>query len=379
MEKVDVLVVGGGPAGATVAALCAARGLRVGLVEHKRFPRHKVCGDVLNPRCWPVFERLGVAARIAALPHRELSGATFSTRRGATLTIDHRGMRAVRRSLLDSALLDHARSSGVIVYEGEAAHQVQPGWRITTTRHEFLAPVLVGADGRNSVIAKQTGLARRRLGEDSGSIALQGHFRAPESMDDYVQLHLFAGGYCGIVRVDDSELNLCLVTDRAGAVHRGDCGELFERTAGQNPQFRALGIAPEPLAPLQSAHPLRTPPNKPCSGGVYLAGDALRAVEPFTGQGIYFALRTGELAAQAIGGGVDYAHAIRRLHRHQATANEGLYRLMYHERAAGAVVSALRRFPGLQRWLAGTVLSSGMPAPGDRRAPRAPCAPRRND
>jgi menaquinone-9 beta-reductase len=372
MERFDVLVVGGGPAGATVAAQCAMRGLRVGLVEHKRFPRHKVCGDVINPRCWPVFERLGVAGLVRALPHRELSGATFTTQRGATLTIDHRGLWAVRRSVLDAALLDHAKACGVTVYEGEVAHKARPGWRVLTTGREFTAPVLVGADGRHSLVAKEAGLACRRDDGRGGPIALQAHFHAPAAMDDKVQLHLFPGGYCGIVRVDTTELNLCLVTDRAGAAYHGDCGQLFAQTAGRNPQFCALGLLPEPLGPLRSAHPLWTPPNRPCGGGVFLAGDALRAVEPFTGQGIFFALRTGELAAQAICEGADYSTAIRRLYRQRGRTNDLLRRLMYHERAAGVVVSALRRFPALRHWLAGTVLSSGRPVRRARRALRAP-------
>jgi flavin-dependent dehydrogenase len=375
MEQFDVLVVGGGPAGSTVAAQCAARGLCVGLVEHKRFPRHKVCGDVINPHCWPVFERLGVAGLVRALPHQELSGATFTTQQGATLTIDHSGLWAVRRSLLDAVLLDHAKSCGVTVYEGEVAHDARPGWRVSTTHHEFTAPVLVGADGRHSLIAKQAGLACHHNSARGGAIALQAHFHAPAGTDDRVQLHLFPGGYCGIVRVDATQLNLCLVTDRAGAAHHGDCGQLFAQTAGRNPQFRALGLLPEPLGPLQSAHPLRTPPNRPCGDGAFLVGDALRAVEPFTGQGIFFALRTGELAAQAICEGTEFSTAVRRLYLQRGMTNELLRRLMYHESSAGVVVAVLRRFPALQHWLAGTVLSSGRPARSGRRAPRAPCGP----
>jgi flavin-dependent dehydrogenase len=65
MSDFDVIVGGGGPAGATAAAFCAQRGLRVALFEHARFPRHKVCGDVINPNCWPVLERLGVAGKSA--------------------------------------------------------------------------------------------------------------------------------------------------------------------------------------------------------------------------------------------------------------------------------------------------------------------------
>ena len=76
------------------------------------------------------------------------------------------------------------------------------------------------------------------------------------------------------------------VSGRESARLRDDCEELFARTVWQNPQVRALGIAPEPLEPLQSAYPLRRRMNTPCGNGVFLVGDALRVTEPFTGQGM---------------------------------------------------------------------------------------------
>src|SRR5712671_1212063 len=79
MNDFDVIVVGGGPAGATAGALCAQGGLRVALFERTRFPRHKVCGDVINPNCWPVLERLGAAERVLKLPHHDINGALFAT------------------------------------------------------------------------------------------------------------------------------------------------------------------------------------------------------------------------------------------------------------------------------------------------------------
>src|SRR5260221_9863571 len=111
MSDFDVIVVGGGPGGATAAALCAQRGLCVALFERARFPRHKVCGDVINPNCWPVLERLGVAERIRKLPHHEIDGALFTTTETHAVTIPlPLGTIAARRNLFDAALLDHART-----------------------------------------------------------------------------------------------------------------------------------------------------------------------------------------------------------------------------------------------------------------------------
>lgn len=350
MNELDVVVVGGGPAGSTAATLCAQRGRRVVVLEHKHFPRHKVCGDVINPNSWPVLERTGGAAAIRALPRHECRGARFTASTGAVIDVPMRSV-AIRRSLFDAALLDHARACGVTVIEGETVHEIDPRWRI-----------VIGADGRHSGVARNAGLLRG--GSHNGHIAFQAHFRAPAGLDDWVQLHLFPTGYCGVVRVDDEHINLCIVTDRTGAQLHDDCEALFARTVWQNPGFRALGILPEPLEPLASAHPLQRAMNVPCRDGVFLVGDALRVTEPFTGQGIFFALRTAELAAEAICDGRDYAADVRALYRQRGQTNEWLRRLMYREPAAARTMAVLQRLPAAQRWLAGNVLA------GERAASR---------
>src|SRR6185503_15507886 len=73
----DVAIVGGGPGGASCAAFCAIAGLRAVVIERAVFPREKVCGDCLNPSCWPVLGRLGVAAEVRAAPHAKLVRVEF--------------------------------------------------------------------------------------------------------------------------------------------------------------------------------------------------------------------------------------------------------------------------------------------------------------
>jgi flavin-dependent dehydrogenase len=361
MSDFDVIVGGGGPAGATAAAFCAQRGLRVALFEHARFPRHKVCGDVINPNCWPVLERLGVAGKIRALPHHEIDGALFATMSTQAVTIPLRAATiAIRRSLFDAALLQHAQACGVQVFEGETVHGITADKHVVTSNGRHLAiKGIIGAEGRHSVTAQKAGLVRWRRGHN-GHIAFQSHFRAPHGLDNRVQLHLFRGGYCGVVRVDTDRANLCIVTDPQGVRSGGNCEALFERTVWQNPRFRDLGISPEPLESLRSAHPLQAPMNVPARNGVFLTGDALRVMEPFTGQGIFFALRTAELASEALCSRsrpeVTYAAAVTALYRQRGRTNEWLRRVMYRERAARMLIPIVQHAPRLARWLADNVL-----------------------
>jgi flavin-dependent dehydrogenase len=218
---------------------------------------------------------------------------------------------------------------------------------------------IIGADGRHSIVAQAAGLVRN-VGGGNEYIAFQGHFPAPKGMDDRVQLHLFPGGYCGLVRVDSDHINLCIVTAREHARDRDDCQALFAHTVERNPHFRALNIAPEPIEPLHCVHPVCTPANAPAKNGVFLVGDALRVMEPFTGQGIFFALRTAELAADALGTSrrpeAAYAAAVARFYRDRARTNDWLRRLLYHEKTARLVLRALRNWPRLLAGLTDNVL-----------------------
>jgi flavin-dependent dehydrogenase len=361
MSDFDVIVVGGGPGGATAATFCTQRGLRVALFEHTRFPRQKVCGDVINPNCWPVLEKLGAAERVRGLPCHKIEAASFAAPTGGVLTVPMpRGATAIRRSLFDQALLERARSCGVEVFENETVHEVTSERQVITSRGRYQArTAIIGADGRHSVTARSAGLMRPPPGGDE-HIAFQAHFRAPPALDGRVQLHLFQGGYCGVVRVDADRANLCIVTDRHGARFHNDCEALFAHTVQQNPHFRDLGIDPEPLEPWQSTHPLRRPMNVPARNGVFLVGDALRVMEPFTGQGILFALRTAEIVAESIDSHTqperDYIADVTALYRQRGRTNEWLRRVLYRERAARTVIPLIRRLPVLARWLADNVL-----------------------
>src|SRR6202035_5230343 len=114
MEVVDVAIVGGGPAGSTCAAFCAAAGLRTLVLEREKFPREKVCGDCINPACWPVLKKLELAEQLWTSPHGALDVVEFIAIGGQKLRIDlPRGGKseiAIKRSLLDNILLSRARA-----------------------------------------------------------------------------------------------------------------------------------------------------------------------------------------------------------------------------------------------------------------------------
>ncbi len=215
MEIFDVAIVGGGPAGSSCAAFCALAGLRTLVLERERFPREKVCGDCLNPSCWPVLERLGLTKRVWDLQHSKLTSVEFVAIDGHKVIVplpsgDDCEL-SIKRSLFDELLLRRARELGAQV-RGETtvtavAHE--EAWKIVTASGEtFRARILIGADGRNSTVARLRNLlprpARKR-------VALQAHIPLPLNFGARIVLQFLQEGYSGQAPVNETELNLCLV------------------------------------------------------------------------------------------------------------------------------------------------------------------------
>jgi geranylgeranyl reductase family protein len=290
MEEFDVAIVGGGPAGSSCAAFSALAGLRTLVLERENFPREKVCGDCLNPSCWPVLERLGVAQLVRDLPHSRLAAVEFIAIDGHKVVVDLPTVDnceiSVKRSLFDNLLLKRARELGAHVREEATVTALahDGDWKIeTAARESFRARALIGADGRNSTVARLRNLLPRPARE---RVALQAHIPLPRNFGKHVVLQFLREGYSGQAPVNETELNLCLVgTPPTISRLRQWAGWHFEITADQ--PWRT--ITPLTRSPVHCAH-----------DSLFFIGDAARVVEPFTGEGIYYALRSGELAANAI-------------------------------------------------------------------------------
>ena len=189
----DVAVVGGGPAGSSCAAFCAKAGLQTLLLEREVFPREKVCGDCLNPGCWPIFRRLQILERVQLLPHEVLDRVEFIGISGCALSVNLPGGEeaeiTVKRSLFDQLLMERARELGAQIHEGRtvtaltAPTKRKRSWAVTAGAETFEAKLLVAADGRNSTIARLSQLLPKGTKE---RIALQTHLPLPRDFGNRV-------------------------------------------------------------------------------------------------------------------------------------------------------------------------------------------------
>jgi flavin-dependent dehydrogenase len=351
MNKFDVIVAGAGPAGATTAALTAAAGLRTLVIERAHFPRHKVCGDCVNPGCWEIFAELGVAERVAKLPFSALRWVDFVPISGRRIRFglpdqQHPEMGLSRR-LLDAVLLERAAELGAEIWLGEPVTRVRPAWEVGTATRQAAGRFLVAADGRNATVA--------RLLQDFPKVrpervAWQTHF--PAASTPHVALELHPEGYLGIASVDQDQMNVCVVSrPRYAAAFRARASARF-RLQEDHPWF---SIAPLSRLPIRSTRER-----------LLYVGDAGRVVEPFTGEGILYALKTGSLAAKAIlrsiscGGRAEvwYARQQEQVYRHRLWINQLARQSVLHPRLASGALDALRYWPEPLRHLTGKVVSS---------------------
>jgi flavin-dependent dehydrogenase len=318
MGKTDVLIVGGGPAGASLAFALARDGMRVGIVDRARFPRPKPCAEYLSPEASRILADMGALELIEQTGAAALSGIHVRAPNGKIIKGDFiaghgfRGFRdrglSVRRETLDAILLDRARAAGAEVTEGVRVTDVVRGNNdrvigvhtlVNGERGEIRAPIVIGADGLRSVIAKRLGLAQtqrwpRRL-------ALVTHYANVGGVGEHGEMHVERDGYVGIADVGNGLTTVALVVpasmsneisgDRPGFLHRW----LLSK-AHLEPRFKHA----ERTTPVIATGPFASHTRRAWAPGAALVGDAADFFDPFTGEGIYSALRGGEMLAATV-------------------------------------------------------------------------------
>jgi geranylgeranyl reductase family protein len=310
MKDFDVAIVGAGPAGCATAITLAQQDYQVALIDRAVFPRDKLCGDFLNPINWPVLDELDVSRDLLARPHAKISTFRISAADGAEAISSlpaprerHFGL-GLRRFHLDHALLERAQRAGVSVHEGTKVNAVaidSRGSRLEMDRGgepvSVRAKLLVGADGRNSWLARQLGVATAK---PSGSVGFEIQLKNVFGVRGSVEIHQFAGGYAGLVRVDADTVNLGFAVQQSLLGKSVSFENLREKFLSRNPFLDDLLCACKPVSELRSVWPVYFSARRCFGAGFLLAGDAARVTEPVTGEGIYLALRGGQLAATTI-------------------------------------------------------------------------------
>ncbi len=321
MVQHDVLVVGGGPSGAACAYWLAEAGHDVLVVEKKRYPREKTCGDGLTPRSVKQLHDIGLATELARY-HRFIGLRSHAF--GRTLDLawpTHPDLPAygyiITRRDLDQLVAERAEKAGATVWQSaEAIEPVVVGGlvrgavvvrkddRATT---EVRARYLVVADGANSRFGRSLGTSRNRnypLG-----MAIRGYYRSPRHDEPWIESWLdirdkggsVLPGYGWIFPVGDGRVNvgvgLLSTFNQWKAVNTTQLMESFVEYAPSSWDLRPETCCGPPTG---GRLPMGLSVG-PHAGPTYLiVGDAGGAINPFNGEGIAYAYESGRMAAGAV-------------------------------------------------------------------------------
>jgi len=319
-----VVIVGGRPAGSATAFFLARAGADVIVLDRARFPRDKPCAEYLSPQAGRILHEMGALAELEASPHAELAGMRIRSPRGTIVRGDfsaghgYTGFRdrglAIRRTILDAVLLEKARAAGARVIEGARVTGLLRDTRNRVTGvaaldangrpTSFGARIVVGADGLRSVVARRLGLTRamrwpRRL-------ALVTHYRGVAGMTDVGEMHVERDGYAGLADVGGGMTNVAVVVPASEArVAAGDRGAYLSGWIGKRPQLAGRFAAAERSGLVLATGPFASHVIQAWAPGAALVGDAADFFDPFTGEGIYAALRGGEMLASHLATALD--------------------------------------------------------------------------
>jgi 2-polyprenyl-6-methoxyphenol hydroxylase-like FAD-dependent oxidoreductase len=303
----DVAVVGGGPAGSVTALLLARAGYGVTLIERARFPRRKACGEYQNSGAVDALGRLGLLERVQPVA-QPLRGIRLVPPHAPPIELPFpRPALACDRATLDARLLDAACEAGVRVVRGRVDDLLHDGVRTTGltyrdeagARQRLDARIVAGADGAGSVVARKLGAVLPARGV--ARFAVGGHYTGFGDLDGHVEMYVGAGAYFAINPLDAERANVMVVVPHAalarwaGDVDDGVRGKAAELGRGHR-SFAGAVRSGERVAVGPLAHRVRSP----IAPGALLVGDAAGFLNPFTGQGVFLALRGAEAAATAI-------------------------------------------------------------------------------
>lgn len=316
-KKFDVAIVGAGPAGSSLAIRLAMAGMRVVLVEQKKFPREKLCGEFISPECLVHFKDLGVMPELDLIGGTALAETIFFARNGKGVSIksewfgsSHSTALGVSRAVMDEALMQRARIAGVDVLDettvtGLISYANKISGVKLRSKHdpelEIHSSLVVDATGRSRAVARK--LENKTVARKPAQfVAFKTHLLGANVTSGACEIYAYRGGYGGCNRVENDLYNLCFIASASDTKRLNSDADrvmrevVFSNTRAAESMKNADVAKPWLAVPIERFGRGELVP----ANGLLAVGDSAAFIDPFTGSGILLALESAKILSRMI-------------------------------------------------------------------------------
>jgi flavin-dependent dehydrogenase len=295
-----VVVVGGGLGGLISAYSLARKNVPVTLIEKKKYPFHRVCGEYISNETIPFLKSLDLFPTDFQPPHIDQLQLTSVSGREAIIPLDLGGF-GISRYAFDHFLYERCVQAGVRCYvntEVESIHFQNDQFEVKTKQETHVADVVIGSFGKRSKLDVQ--LQRGFLKKRSPYVGVKYHIRTQHPANR-IALHNFKDGYCGISNVEDGKSTLCYLTHRDNVKRFGNLPEMERQVLFRNPFLKKLFTEsaflwerPEVINEISFAT------KSPIENHVLMCGDAAGMITPLCGNGMAIAIHASKILVESV-------------------------------------------------------------------------------
>jgi len=362
-QKFDIVIIGAGPAGCACAYMLSGKGLKVVLIEKDCFPRDKICGDALSADVVNQFFRMDAALAekfIQTSPKQASNGVRFFAPNTQFVDVDFTNPKhkeaagfVMKRLEFDHFFAEQIKQlSDISFFENETVKDVrlEDGHvLIATQNHHFTTKMVVGADGANSIVNRK--LANHQIDKKHHSVGLRQYYQNVEGMTEngHIELHFYKEilpGYFWIFPLPEGKANVGLgMLSSTVSKNKINLKKEFETLLTKHPNIKDRFKNATPLENIKGfGLPLGSKKKKLSGNHFILLGDAASLIDPFTGEGIGNAIRSGRIAATHLESAFQKNLFNAQFNKSYDTK---IYKATWQELRVSASLQKLLRFPWL--------------------------------
>jgi flavin-dependent dehydrogenase len=296
----EVVIIGGGLAGLIASIRLARWDFACTVIEKKKYPFHKVCGEYISNETVPFLRNEGLYPEIFSPTQISQFQLSSVSGRSTTLPLDLGGF-GISRYRFDHFLFEKAKEAGVeflLDTEVETVDFTGNGFDVRTASQSLNPAIVIGAFGKRSKLDHQ--LDRNFFKRSSPYVGVKYHVRT-QHPGNLIALHNFRGGYCGISNVEEGKTNLCYLTHRDNIKKFKSIREMERAVLYENPHLRAIFENSEFLFERpETINEISFETKEPVWNHILMTGDAAGMITPLCGNGMAMAIHSAKILSDLI-------------------------------------------------------------------------------